>query len=831
MKFTLNLLKEVITLNSNVTVNDICNTLTIAGIEVEEVIDYTQKYKPFSIAYIKSATPHPDADKLKVCTVQTNVNNVMQDLQIVCGASNAREGIYVVFAPVGTYIPAIDITLSKAKIRGIESFGMMLSEKEVGLSDEHGKIMEFANGTVGQSFADKMNLNDVVFDVAITPNRGDCLGILGIANELQAYGLGTIKPNLFSALPNTAKLNIDINLLNNTCNYFSLYKINNVNNAVENHPKLQAIKNYLTACGFKSISPVVDIVNYCSLLFNQPMHAYNYNSVSSCNVVNIKNLTADANITDLKDKQYAFSNNATKLTTKFLNAQNQEQTSVKTLEHAIPVVEFAKDDVTIVGAFAGIMGTQNTACQSNTCTILLELASFNAVSIALAKRELDLLTDSAYRFERGIDEQNIQNVASFTIALLQQICGGSLESSVVNNNTATKQPLNISLTEINNLTENQFTTNQVKEILSKLNYTISVNNNDLQILAPSYRNDFVDTGVAVADIIRLYGFNNLKEHALAENLANIGKTTTALYDRTFTTKQLLSTLGLLEVQSMSFTSKEMHQEFNLLNSSVHVVNPISVDLMYMRSSLLATLIATSKANILKSNVNFKLQEVANVYSNTNQQIMASGVLVGSKAVKSWETPEQQYTSWDAKNIVNAILENCGLNYANINVETSNLPAYYHPYTSGSYSLGKNIIAYFGQVHPSVLAKLDIKQNIFAFEVFLENIPYAKNNKFIKSPVQLSPFTPVVRDFSFLFSTTVLAQEIVKIVKAVNKNLITSVNIFDIYNGKNMPENTKSVSLSITISAKQNTLTDEEIKDICNNVITALTSKLGGTLRS
>jgi phenylalanyl-tRNA synthetase beta chain len=809
MKFSLNLLKKYF--DTTASVEQIADVLNNAGIEIEEILDYSSKYKDFSVAYIKEAKIHPDADKLKICTVATKDG----DLQIVCGASNARADIYVIYAPIGALIPASGIRLTKAKIRGVESNGMLVSAKEIELGEESEGIIELKDidkSKVGISIVDFLNLKNALFEVSITPNRGDALGIIGIARELQAYGLGKLKPlTIKDYSKDTKNSNLRIiteklNLSNdNLSKVFYAYKIIGLNNSL---PSPKWLQEALIENGYNCISPIVDVLNYVAMIFNQPMHAYDYKKLNNPKELKVDYAKEGDTFIGLDEKEYKL--NIKSLTIKIDNK---------------------------IHALAGVLGGKASSCDETTTDILLEVAHFNEIAISFSKRDLQINTDAGYRFERGVDIQNINTALNYAIGLLLEVCGSdaSIHStdSLIATKNENKNTLSLTLEDIATLTGINFNFEQIKELLIKLNYIVISANNNLLITPPSYRNDCLDTGVIIADIIRLYGFNKLPDMTLTKSVDLLSKTTTATYDKTFLTKHSLAYLGLQEVINLSFISKNQHNIFFKTEEAIEVVNPISEDLNIIRSSIIPSLIYNVKANILKSNINCRLYEVSNIYySDNSSKLIAGGILSGNKINKNWQHSLELYSVYDAKYMVDSLLEDMGLNTSNLDVKQNDLPSYYHAGKSGYYSLGAgNIIAYFGEISPIILKQLDIKELLFVFEVFLDAIPSIKGDRGVKPPIALSPFTPIIRDFAFVVNSDTKIGDIVKTIKNIDKKKISSVNVFDIYKGKGVDDGFMSVAFSITLTSFDFTLTDVEIESVSNEIKETLFKKFNVELRS
>ncbi|MFL1780461.1 Phenylalanine--tRNA ligase subunit beta [Candidatus Hepatincolaceae symbiont of Richtersius coronifer] len=868
MKFTLNWLADH--LEFDCSLDELVAALIKLGIEVEDIQNPQANFVNFSIAYIKSTVPHFNADKLKVCTVATKEG----DLQIVCGASNARAGIYVVFAPEKSYIPGLDITIKKTAIRGVESNGMLLSEKELGLSQEHEGIIEFTpeqlqltalkgnhknnlskdnalnediyedgdSTIIGQPIAKSLGLDDVVIEVSITPNRGDLLGVRGIAKDLAANGIGklkdlkTIKATYSQRNSLTADYkNIDvsietpefqISIQDLVSKAFMIAKIINLNNPAS--PLW--MQKRLSLIGQTPRNALVDITNYICFDLNQPMHCYDLDKLPNPSTIAVR--LFDDNI-DEKN---------------FLALDNKPYS----LNQLTPIVVIGNK----IGAIAGIKGALSSACDENTKNIFLEAAHFDSKVISLAKRNLGINTESAYRFERKIDIDGIANALDLASDLIKQICGGNkigtYKASSAMQDQA--QPLVFDLAYFTQLSTLNLSPQEVSEILKSLNFQVKYDNSTFKVIAPSNRNDIDDKSVVVAEIIKYYGLDKLTDYPLFKNFSGTKPAYSKDYQNQLLAKRSLAKQGFLETINMSFIAKSLAYTFGLYEEDLVLANPISDELSIMRKSIVPSLTLVGSANINRGYPNFKIFEVGEVYIPTNkpleekqvqknisltdehdikQKCVASGILVGNQYEKNWQHNVAKYSVWEAKAAALTLIEDLGFNPDNLNLSQEDLPSYYHPGKSGKLFLKKgeeHMIAYFGELNPMIVNSLKIKNNICCFEVFIENIPGAKTKSLLKSVLEISPFMPVSRDFAFEIDKNVKAAAVIKLVKAIDKKHIAEVNIFDIYEGSKVSEGKKSIALNVILQSYNTTFVDKEIQDFYNKIVNTIEANLGATLR-
>ncbi len=796
MKFTLSWLADHLEFNNSL--DEILDSLIKMGIEVEEVEDYQKKYKFFSVGYIKSAEKHPDADRLRVCKVDT----IDGELQIICGAHNAHAGIYIIYAPVGSYIPGLDVILKPAKIRGVDSVGMMVSERELCLSDEHDGIIEFDNGVVGMPASEKLGLDDVIMDVSVTPNRGDMLGIRGIAKDLAGFGIGKLKPLKFKEVRLAETSNIEIKLDPEVSRKFLATKIT----GLKNIESPNWLKQKLKMIGQESRGSLVDISNFICFDINQPMHCYDLsklqNKAEDKTSICVELSKNSINYTALDEKEYK-------------------------LSEISPVVKINNK----ISAIAGIKGSLDTCCDDNTSSILLECAHFDHKVVALAKRELGINTESAYRYEREIDVKSMEDAFNYAVYLITSICGGKVEGLVVEEHKSDNKVISFDLPYVNQLSGVSFKSDQVREILEKLGFEVKIDSDNFEVIPPSRRNDIDEKSVVVAEIIRMYGADNLPKIEIFKNSSNTKRAFDYNYGRYLDSKKYMAKLGLQEVVAMSFVSKKIADLFGIYDEELILQNPISEDLSVMRKSLIPSLIFLAQDNINKSYSNLRLFEVANIYENSSRQEVSVGsILVGNSLLENWQNKSKSYDVWDMKAIVYSLITDLGYNPENMSIIQENLPKYFHPYKSASINMGKKIIGYFGEIHPKILDSMGIKTTIIASEVFINRLPEFKFKGFIKQPIVLSEFTPVKRDFAFIVEKNVKAGEIIRLVKSLDKKSVVDVNIFDVYEGSNIEEGKKSIAITVTLQSYEKTFIDEDINVMSLKIIEILSKGIGAKIR-
>lgn len=798
MKFTLSWLKDH--LDTNASLDEISKTLTAIGLEVESVEDPAEKLKAFTVAKILSAEKHPEADKLQVCKVESN-NGI---LQIVCGAPNARVGLFVALAQEGTFIPGGNFTIKKTKIRGVESNGMLCSFEELGIAGDSTGIIELPESEIGASVASALGLDDPLIDIAITPNRADCLGVRGIARDLAAAGLGTLKAFGMrheasvgkSLLPLVSGLSpISVTIETETCQQFIGCTIK----GVKNGESPDWLKKRLTSVGLRSISALVDITNYFTIDLARPLHVYDAKKLRG-NLA-VRDARAGETINALNGKEY-------------------------TLSEGMCVIA---DDSGPV-AVGGVMGGEESGCTEGTTELFLEVALFAPVHVATTGRMLQIESDARYRFERGIDPAFVEEGAKLAVSMIQKLCGGSASEWVIAGKMPDwKRSIAFSSERVKTLGGMEIAQEKMHSILFALGFEAG----NGVVLPPSWRADVEGEADIVEEILRIHGYDNLPVLPLPK-LKNVKLPAP---DRVMQAKRQLANAGYLEICSYAFIPHEQAKRFGGGMENLALANPISEELSDMRPSLLPNLLAAAAKNQSRGLHHLRLAEVGLIYQDptpSGQQRVACGVLTGelmTHAVEGvlFKTAAKAVDALDAKRDMLALLASFGVNKYEISTDT---PDWYHPGRSGAVMLGKkNILGYFGELHPALLAEYDSKVPACAFEIFLDTIPVPRAKTKARPALVLSDYQAVTRDFAFVVDAGVQAAEITKAIASAEKNLITNITIFDVYAGRGVEEGKKSVALAVTLQAADRTLSDVEITGVSQAIITNVSKLVGGVLRA
>lgn len=797
MKFTLSWLKHH--LDTSASLSEISEALTAIGLEVEEIIDNAAKYAPFTVAYVEATEKHPDADKLQVCTVKTADGTQ----QIVCGAPNARAGMKGIFAPEGTYIPGLDVTLKKASIRGVESCGMLVSEKEMELSDEHKGIIEVDDKfELGTPMAEVFGLDDPVIDIALTPNRADCAGVYGIARDLAAAGLGTLKPLTIKPVEAKREFPATITLDDDGCPHF----VGRYIKGVKNGPSPAWLQASLKAVGLRPISALVDITNFITMDHARPLHTYDAKKLAGD--IRVGTAKGGEELEALNDKTYTLT------------------------EGAITI----NDDNGVIG-LAGIVGGVSTSVDENTENVLLEAAYFDPTRIARTGRDLGVSSDARYRFERGVDpEFTLDSMELFTNLVLE-ICGGEAsEIFVAGAAPKWQRAIDYDPAYLEQLIGLDVSADRQKQILEDLGFHVSCDDG-FTIQPPSWRGDVFGKADIAEEIIRIIGFDAIPSVSVTAEAATPAPTETPLLAKTRAARAAMAARGLQECVTWSFLSKDEAVAFGANDNAIAALtlqNAISSEMDVMRPSILPNLIAAAGRNAARGFADVALCEVGPVFESAKpegQSILAAGIRSGTNASRNWADSDaaRDVDLYDAKADALAALEACGAPAASAQV-TRDAAEYFHPGRSGAIRLGKNIIAQFGEIHPSVLEELDVKGPVVGFEIFIENIPAPRRKGTEKPFLTLPPLQALSRDFAFLVDDAVDAKDIIKSAMAADKKLITEAQIFDVYKGKGVEDGKKSVALNVTIQPIDESLKDDQIEVIMKAVIDLVGDKTGGVLR-
>ncbi len=793
MKFSLSWLQEYLDFESDL--NELSKKLTMIGLEVEEIIDEAKIYENIKVAKIIEASKHPNSDKLNICKVEDGDGAIHQ---IVCGARNARSGIKVAMASISAIVPLNQMVIKKAKIAGVESCGMLCSARELNLGlDEEGIIEVDEKWQVGTEISEVFNKNDAVIDVNITPNRGDCLGIYGIARDLASCGFGKLK-NLEikqNKVDFSSKINVKISA-ENDCKIAVFRQIKNVKNC----KSPEWLQEKLEKIGQKSISAVVDILNYTMFSLNRPMHSYN-----------LKKIVGEIEIRKAKKGE------------KFISLKNQEYL----LDEEILVVA----DKQNVIAVAGVIGSLDSSCEEGLCDILLEAAFFDKVAVAKSGRKLNILSESRYRFERGVDYKDCVKAIEFATSLISEICGGEIgEISEFKSSEFQEknQEIEFNFDKIKKLIGIEVEKEIAFKILQNLGFAVKENDAQIIVEIPSYRSDIENENDLIEEIVRIYGYDKITPQPINSDFK---KPQTHIFDKI---RQDLIAKGFVENINWSFCDEKIAKYFDEIKEELLILNPISENLNYMRPNLVIGLLQSYKKNYLRQNFSGSFFEIGKIFQGSDISLQKNSI-AGIRAFKNNEqshyNEEREFDIFDAKKDVFDILEIFGIKEKSVQIYDVDLPQYYHPHRGAVLKLGKNIIGHFGEIHPKITKLFEVKNVVNVFEIFVDNLPQKifENKAIDKKPFEINDFLPIYRDFAFLIDRNQKINDLTKTIEMVDKKLITQVDVFDIYQGQNIEEGKKSVALRVTIQPFEKNMTSEEIDEISQKVINSIKT-IGGVLR-
>ncbi|WP_165216064.1 phenylalanine--tRNA ligase subunit beta [Affinirhizobium pseudoryzae] len=808
MKFTLSWLKEHLDTDANL--EQVCERLTAIGLEVEDVDDRAA-YKPFVIAKVLSAEKHPSADRLKVLMVDTGDG---KPVQVVCGAPNARAGLVGALARPGTYVPGIDVTLSVGNIRGVESHGMMCSEKELNISDNHDGIIDLpVDAPVGTAFAAYAGLDDPMIEINLTPNRPDCTSVYGIARDLAASGLGTLKAPKVPALPIEGETPVDVTIDlddERLCPGFALRLVR----GVKNGPSPAWMQTRLKAIGLRPINALVDITNYMTFDQGRPMHVFDAAKVKGN--LTVRRAGDGEEILALDTRTYKLTPNT---------------------------VVIADDNG--VESIGGIMGGEHSGCDENTVDVLIESALWDPINIAKSGRSLGIITDARYRFERGVDPEYMMPGLERTTELVVELCGGTpAKAKVAGYKGHDRKVVDFPFSEVKRLTGLTVSVEESRQILTGLGFEIlSGDDTQVQVAVPSWRPDVEGKADLVEEIMRIHGVDNIKPEPLPAKETVNARILTTLQIRTRTAKRALASRGMLEAVTWSFIPEDQAKLFGGGQPSLKLANPIAADMSDMRPSLLPGLLTAAQRNADKGYGDVAIFEVSGTYEGDTpdkQRRVAGGIRRGTATLagagRSWSNAAKgggkPVDVYDAKADALAVIEACGLPMGNVQVEQGG-PAWYHPGRCGTIKMGpKVVLGHFGEFHPNTLSALDVSGALCGFEVYLDAMPEPKKKATRTKPaLELSPFQMVKRDFAFVVEKAVDAGSIIKAATSADRKLITGVNVFDVFEGASLGEGKKSIAIEVLIQPTDKTLTDEDFDALTKKIVGNVEKTTGGTLRA
>lgn len=804
MKFTYSWLKDH--LEPTASFDQIVERLSLIGLEVEGVEDKAKQLAPFVVGEVLTAEKHPNADKLKVCTVSIGSG---VPIQVVCGAPNARAGLKTVFAAPGTVIPTSGLELKIGKIRDVESRGMLCSAREMGLSEEHDGILELPDDApVGAPFAEVLGLNDPVIEIAVTPNRADCLGVSGVARDLAAAGLGElmaprVKP-VEGAFPAPMKVTLEFGETSPLCPAFALRVVK----GVKNGPSPQWLQDRLRAIGLRPINALVDVTNFMTFDRNRPLHVFDLKKVNGHLVV--RRAKGGETLLALDGKTY-------------------------TLDESMCVIA----DDRGVESLAGIMGGEESGCDESTTDVVIESALWDPINIAQTGRKLGINSDARFRFERGVDPAATLPGLDLATHLILELCGGEPSELVLAGAIPdTSRTIAFPLTEVKRLTGLEASEDEIRGVLDRLGFAVTGSAPVLEVVPPSWRGDIEGKADLVEEVVRILGLERVPSTELPRGADARKAVLTTLQLRSRKARRSLAARGMVEAVTWSFVSREAAKLFGGGADALALSNPIASDLSDMRPSLLPGLIKAAGANAARGAGDVALFEVGQVFLGDgpgDQRQAASGIRRStakpSGAGRHWAGNAAAVDVFDAKADALAALSACGAPVANLQV-TTDAPGWYHPGRSGTLRLGSNAMAHFGEIHPAVLEALDVTGPLVAFEIVLDKIPEPKAKATrVKPNLDLSPFQAVKRDFAFLVGRDVAAADILKAAQGADKKLVTGVGVFDLYEGKGIDPDKKSVAVEVTLQPRERTLTDKEIEEVAGRIVAEVAKKTGATLRA
>jgi len=854
MKFTLAWLKEH--LDTDRALGEITDKLTMIGLEVERVEDMGKQLAPFTIARVVEAKQHPNADRLRVCMVDTGSGD---PVQVVCGAPNARTGMKGVFVPPGAYIPGKDITLQVGTIRGVESRGMLVSEFELKISDDHEGIIDLPDDApVGASYAQYAGLDDPVIEINLTPNRPDCAGVHGIARDLAAADMGKFKDAAVKPVKGEFPCPVAVKIETpELCPAFALRLVR----GVKNGPSPAWLQKRLTAIGLRPINALVDITNFITYDRGRPLHVFDAAKVRGN--LTVRRAKNGETLLALDGKTY-------------------------TLDDSVCVIA----DQDGVESLSGIMGGETTGCSETTTDVLIESALWNEINIAQTGRKLGINSDARYRFERGVDPAFMLPGLEMATRMVLDLCGGTpseryvalgslrplqeielplihikrriswrerlrtLFSPVLKSREAQitqKQPtanfagsleltervIDFPLSELERLSGLTIPLRDVRRILDRLGFTVAGQSERVKIAVPSWRPDVEGKADIVEEVVRIFGVDLVPSTPFDRGAAPRKPVLTAIQLRVRKAKRALAARNLVEAVTWSFISKALAELFGGGKPELALANPIAADLSDMRPSLIPGLIAAAQKNTDRSFPDAGLFEVGQIFRGdapADQLTAATGVrraLAKPSGIgRHWSKHDGEVDAFDAKADALTVLTAAGAPAQALQIVPGG-PPWFHPVRCGTIQIGpQNVLGHFGELHPSALEKLDAEGPLVGFEVILERIPEPKAKATRAKPaLDLSPFQPVERDFAFVVERSVKAADIVRAAQSADRKLIAGVTVFDVYEGKGIEPGKKSIAIAVTIQPRDKTMTDAEIEALAAKIVAEVGKRSGGVLRA
>jgi phenylalanyl-tRNA synthetase beta chain len=795
MKTTLSWLKTH--LDTEAPIAAIAERLIMLGHDVESVADRALGLKGFVVGRVVSAEPHPNADRLRVCVVDTGAGEV----QVVCGAPNARAGMKGVFGPAGVHIPKTGAVLTESAIRGVPSRGMLMSAAELALGEDHSGIIELpADAPVGTSYAALLGLDDPVIDLKVTPNRADCLGVRGIARDLAASGMGQLTPLDTTPVEGSFRSPVAIHLEDLTaCPLFLGRHIR----GLKNGPSPRWLRDRLEAIGLRPISTLVDITNFITFDLNRPLHVFDAGKLAG-------NLTV--RLARPGEKLLA------------LNGREYE------LDPEITVIS----DRAGVQSLGGVIGGEPTGCTEATTEVFVEAAVFDPIRTAATGRRLEIASDARYRFERGIDPAFVGSGLEIATRLILELCGGEPSEIVVSGaEPEWRRSYTLRPERMSGLGGVHVPPDESRAILEALGCAVTEaaeHDGSLGVSPPPWRGDIEGEADLVEEVLRIKGYDHIPAVPLPRDTIVSRPAIDSRRRRLELVRRTLAERGLVEAVAFSFISSGMAELFGGAKPELRLVNPISADLDAMRPSVLPGLVDAARRNADRGFPDVALFELGPLYRDDTpdgQANVAAGLRAGRIAPRHWREPAREADLYDAKADALAALEAAGAPIANIQA-SADPPQWYHPGRAGRLRLGPTELGHFGELHPDVLDAFEVKGPVAALEVFVDAVRLPRAGR--RPPLQLSVFQPVERDFAFIVDSDLPAETLLRAARSIDRKLVTEIRLFDVYAGKGLPQGKKSLAISVVLQPQDATLTDAEIEALSKRLVAQVEKATGGTLR-
>jgi phenylalanyl-tRNA synthetase beta chain len=795
MKFTLSWLKDH--LETTATIAEVAEAMTMAGLEVEYVTDPAAKLAAFSVARIVEAVQHPNADRLRVCQVDTRDGRK----EIVCGAPNARAGLTTIYAPIGAYVPGLDVTLEARSVRGVVSNGMLCSVSELEIAEESDGIVELSGDlAVGTTAADAFGL-EAVIDFEVTPNRPDWLGVAGIARDMAAAGLGTLKDRPVAPVPGRFPNPIDVRLDgSDACPAFAGRLIR----GAKNGPSPAWLQARLKAVGLRPISALVDVTNLISLDRARPLHVYD----------------------------------AAKLSGGFIEARlGREGESLLALDgqtyEAGPEICVIADASGAIG-LGGVMGGESTGCSDETTDVFVESAWFDPIRTAQTGRTTGITSDAQYRFARGVDPGFVVPGLELATALILELCGGEpSEVQLAGRAPSPPAPIAFDPDYVHRLSGLPAPREETLRILTALGFSIEGEGAALSVQPPTWRRDVEGKADLVEEVARIAGYGALPATPLPEVARPSGGVLSPRQARMRSARRALAAMGYAEAVTWSFTAQKIAALFGGGQPELVLANPIAAELDCMRPSILPTLIEAAARNAKRGFSDVALFEIGPVFAGDRPQDQRTAVtaILAPHPPRRWDGAAED-DLFALKGDLIALLDELGAPTGSLQTAQGQAGAWWHPGRSARLQLGpKAVLAEFGALHPAVLKALDIAGPVYGFEIWLEAVPEPKRKAVKTRPaLDLSPLMPLSRDFAFVIGAEVAAGDLVRAIAGADKALITGARVFDVYVGPGVPEGAKSLAVEVALQPRERTLTDAEIEALSAKIVAAAEKAVGAKLR-